>query len=302
MPFVKLDCEMLESTTWMDVAASRIFVTALLMASPGELEKDTEQLEVREYKGTGYIIPAGFYGFVRASADGIVSHSKLEEEEGLAALERLCAPEKKSRSPEYEGRRMARVGRDYLVLNFMKFRDRDMTAAVRAKRWRERQKMRSHSAAFVTRDETGDTRDSRRRETRAEAEADNTLRASARKGVFWDNDDPPTTKEEQVAISLYQGLGHLNVIMRPPSLKKWAAELRTFRQETKVSRAYFERVMAWGLAHHRDHFGYKFFSMDSFLAKFPAISTAMERLGTATDSALPSDNEQARILREAGQA
>ena len=47
MPFVKLDCGMLDSTLWFEREAREVFITALLMAEPIELTSDTPQIAVR---------------------------------------------------------------------------------------------------------------------------------------------------------------------------------------------------------------------------------------------------------------
>jgi len=148
MAFVKLDCAILQSTIWFDRVGRDVFLTALLLAEPREVSEPLEQLRVNSLEPTGWVVPPGWYGFVPASGLGIVSTARLEMAEGLAALERLGAPEPESRSQEFEGRRLVRVNGGYLVLNYMRHRDKDHTTAERSKRWRERKKQ----AATDTRD------------------------------------------------------------------------------------------------------------------------------------------------------
>lgn len=166
MSFVKLDCGMLDSTIWLDREAREIFITSLLMARPYEVRHALRQIEVRTLNETGFEVPPGWYGFVSAAGIGIVSRAGMEVEAGLAALERLGAPEMESRSPEYEGRRVVRVSGGYVVLNFMKYREKDHTGAERSKRWRQKQKKRpqrqvraasdGRSARYVKAYENGD--------------------------------------------------------------------------------------------------------------------------------------------------
>ena len=131
MPFVKLDTGLLDSSLWIDRDAREIFITSLLMADPWGLTEETPQLHVRTLKETGYTVPAGWYGMVHAAGSGIVHRARLELEPGLAALERLSAPDADSRSPEHEGRRIARIDGGYLVLNYWKYREYDHGAAER---------------------------------------------------------------------------------------------------------------------------------------------------------------------------
>lgn len=140
MAFVKLDCKMLRSSLWVDREGRSLFVTALLMAELHEVREPTPQLEVRTLTETGYIVPPGWYGLVPSAGPGIVRLDGLEGEIGLATLERLCAPDPESRSRDHDGRRLARIDGGYLVLNYVKHRDRDHSAKERQQRFRDRKK------------------------------------------------------------------------------------------------------------------------------------------------------------------
>jgi hypothetical protein len=141
MSFVKLDCGILDSTIWVDRPARELFITALLMAEPITTDAVARQIAVRELNLTGWEAPPGNYGFVPAAGVGIIGRAGVDMESGLNALERLGAPEPDSRSSEHGGRRMIRVDGGYLVLNYAKYRDRDVTAAERQRRWREKKKL-----------------------------------------------------------------------------------------------------------------------------------------------------------------
>jgi hypothetical protein len=163
MPFVKIDCGILNSTLWFDREAREVFMTALLMAEPQDFPEPIPQLRVDALKETGWSAPAGWYGFVPASGPGIIDRAKVSQDDGRKALIRLGEPEKNSRSPEFGGRRLIRINGGYLVLNYMKYRERDYTAAERQKRYRDRLKAdesRRNNAPL------------RRKVTQAEAEAE----------------------------------------------------------------------------------------------------------------------------------
>lgn len=168
--FVKVDEDILTSSLWVERDQRSVFLTALFMAEPFELREPLQQIEVRTLNYTGWVVPAGWYGLVRAAGTAIVRLDGIEKEAGLARLEDLCAPDPDSRSQEFEGRRLARVNGGYLVLNYFKYRDRDHTAAERMRRLRARQK---GSTEDVTRNGEGVTRNvthSRGQSTEAEAE------------------------------------------------------------------------------------------------------------------------------------
>ena len=61
MPFVKLDCGLLDSTLWMDRPARDVFLTALMMAEPYEITEPTPELEIRRVNETSFVVPPGWY-------------------------------------------------------------------------------------------------------------------------------------------------------------------------------------------------------------------------------------------------
>jgi hypothetical protein len=156
MAYVKLDTAVLDSTLWVERECREVFITALLLAEPFEVMEPLPQIAVRTLDLTGFEVPPGWYGFIHAAGSGILRRALVENEAGMAALERLGAPDHESRSPEYDGRRLVRVNGGFIVLNFFKYRDRDHTAATRSKRYRDRQKKLTATRDDVTphRDDT----------------------------------------------------------------------------------------------------------------------------------------------------
>lgn len=131
---------MLDSSIWWEKPQRDIFITALLKAEPYEVREPEAQLEVRHLVLTGWMVPEGWYGFLKAAAGSLVHQAMVEKEAGLIALEALGSPDPESKSKAFEGRRLVRVDGGYIVLNFMEYRERDHTSAERQKRWREKQK------------------------------------------------------------------------------------------------------------------------------------------------------------------
>lgn len=165
MAFVKLDCGILTSTTWMEKDVRDMFITALLMAVPHELIEPEPEIEINSLDATGWTVPPGWYGFVHAAGPGIARMALVDKDKGLAALEILRQPEPESRTQDFDGRRMVRVNGGFIVLNFQKYRDKDHTAAERQRRYRERQK-----SVTLRRDVTSPSRNVTQAEAEAEAE------------------------------------------------------------------------------------------------------------------------------------
>ena len=171
MAFVKLDCGILTSTTWMEKDLRDMFITALLMAVPHELIEPEPEIEINSLNPTGWVVPPGWYGFVHAAGPGIARMALLDKDKGLAALEVLSQPEPESRTQDYEGRRMVRVNGGFIVLNFQKYRDKDHTAAERQRRYRQRQK-----GVALRRDVTSPSRNITQAEAEAKAKSIATLK------------------------------------------------------------------------------------------------------------------------------
>lgn len=150
MPFVKLDCGMLNSSLWINRDQRELFITSLLMAVPFELEEPTPQYEVDSLERTGYMVPAGWYGLVEAAGPGIVRQALLAKEPGMLALRALGTPDLESRSQNYGGRRLVRVDGGYLVLNYITYRERDYSNAERCKRYRTKLKTRQTMSRHVS--------------------------------------------------------------------------------------------------------------------------------------------------------
>jgi len=188
VPFVKLDCGILDSSIWIDRPAREVFLTALLMAEPYVLDEPEPQIEVCSLRETGFVVPPGVYGFVHAAGVGIVRRAGIEDQQkGLEALERLGKPEEDSRSSAWEGRRLVRVNGGFIVLNFDTYRQRDETGAERARRYRAKKKQLDRQRS-VTRDNRDVTRDNRDDVTQAEAEAEAEAEAVSSEGISHQED------------------------------------------------------------------------------------------------------------------
>lgn len=177
MPFVKLDCDILDSSLWDWTPERHIFITALLMAKPHELKEPTQQLKVDSLESTGWTVPPGKYGLVKASGSMIVkkaltlSHVDCLDDDpdyvdGMKALEALGNPDKDSRSQAFDGRRLVRIDGGYIALNFQHYRDKDHTAAERKRRQRAREKEE------MSRGDVTDGHNGSPKVTEAEAEAE----------------------------------------------------------------------------------------------------------------------------------
>jgi hypothetical protein len=159
MPYVKLDTKILDSSTWLDFDARQIFITGLLLALPHEVKEPTPQLDGVTGAETGWVVPPGVYGLVRSSGSNLTFRAFVGNpdfiDDAQEALRRLGEPDPESRSQEFEGRRLVRVDGGYLVLNFIRYREYDHTAAERSRRYRKKKAASRPSR----RDDTPERRD-----------------------------------------------------------------------------------------------------------------------------------------------
>jgi len=187
--FAKLDSGLLDSTLWEDMNATRLFITALLMARPKEVREPMEQYKVTSLEKTGFIVQPGWYGFVEASGPGLGKRSELSVDDAATALEKLGSPEVNSRTPDYDGRRLVRVSGGFIVLNYQKYRDKDSTIAARQARFRMRNRI--SNAVIVT----PVTQEEEEAEEEAEEQKKTTRRVTTAPLVF----DPPEELKEHAA-------------------------------------------------------------------------------------------------------
>lgn len=97
--YAKVFADIVHSTVWReDVYTKVVWITMLVMADR--------------------------HGLVMSSIPGLADASKVSLEQCLSALEVLSAPDKYSRTKEFEGRRICEVDGGWLLLNFEKFRSR----------------------------------------------------------------------------------------------------------------------------------------------------------------------------------
>ena len=140
VPYVKLDCGILDSSLWIDRDSRTVFITMLLMAVPYELRIAVPVIEIDSLTPSNWIIAPDWYGFVPAASTGVITRAGLDIPHGMAALRRLAAPELESRNPRYDGRRIGRVDGGFIILNYDSYRGKDHTSAERSRRYRQRQK------------------------------------------------------------------------------------------------------------------------------------------------------------------
>lgn len=155
--FVKLDCGILDSTLWLDKDARDVFITALLLATPMEIQEEMPTFDVTTGEPIDFTVPPGWYGFVHAAAPALAHRAMVDIAVGKEALQRLSEPEAASRTPDFEGRRMVRVKGGFVILNWERHRNRDYTSTERSRRWRERQKALAAAGEAVTRGNAGGT-------------------------------------------------------------------------------------------------------------------------------------------------
>lgn len=203
MPFVKLDTGMLDSSLWIAPVERDVFLTALMMAVPFELPAPAEQLDVRTMTPTGFVVPAGWYGLVPAAGPGIVRRAIVDQEAGLAALEHLGAPDGESRSGAFEGRRLVRIDGGYLVLNYMAYRERDYTAAERAKRYRDTKKAKPARPRTKPshRDDVASHRNVTQADADAEADAEAKAGSNTPQGEVAREDAPPQQPARSLTLT-----------------------------------------------------------------------------------------------------
>ena len=127
--FVKLYGSILDSTVWLEKSGTRIlWITMLAMADDG--------------------------GFVMASVPGLAKRAGITRKECEAGLTVLLAPDRDSRTPDHQGRRLEKIEGGWLILNHRKYRDLRTDAQI-ATAERVRKHREKHRAGVTVTDVTG---------------------------------------------------------------------------------------------------------------------------------------------------
>ena len=115
MPFVKLDCRILDKSIWRESAeVCKIWITILAMADAN--------------------------GMVEASIIGISDRARISLPDTESALNKFMGPDPYSTNPENNGRRIERVTGGFQILNYQIYREKDHSTATRQRRHREKLK------------------------------------------------------------------------------------------------------------------------------------------------------------------
>ncbi len=77
-------------------------------------------------------------GMVASALPGIARRANVSLEAAEKALKIFMEPDPYSKDPEHDGRRVERIPGGYMVLNYLKYRQHDLTGYERLKRFRER--------------------------------------------------------------------------------------------------------------------------------------------------------------------
>lgn len=134
MSYTKLFHSILDSSIWQESHQTRIvWVTMLAMADQ--------------------------HGEVQAAIPGLAKRAGVTIAEAEQAIATLSAPDSYSRTPDHEGRRIAKIDGGWEILNHAKYRfaasleDRKEKAAMRAKRFRDKNKPKEEQPCVTVRDD-----------------------------------------------------------------------------------------------------------------------------------------------------
>jgi hypothetical protein len=201
MAFVKLFSTITESSLWSQGKDTRLlFVTMLAKADQT--------------------------GFVEASLPGLARVANLTLQETEAALSDLEGPDKHSKNPDHDGRRVARMEGGWLILNYTIYRERrndeERQAYMRdyMKRYRaESVNKRKQMLAEVNHGKPRLAQAEAEAEAEAEAQTKTGARKRAQRGKVVDN--PPSLEDVQVYVDEIGGLIPASEFMDANASRGW---------------------------------------------------------------------------------
>ena len=225
MSYTKLFSSIVTSTIWTeDATTCKVWVTMLAIADK--------------------------HGEVHASIPGLAQIAGLPVTAVIQSVEKFLSPDRYSRTPDDEGRRIEKIDGGWMLLNHAKYRamaSKDEEKSASAKRqaaFKDRQRRNAkvtESNGEVT-ESNGEVTESNDRvtpnrdiaEAEAEAEAETKNKRMAKPSVSQISEygktlDPPFTKSESF-VSFYESNGW-RVGKNP--MKDWKAAVRTWQQKDK---------------------------------------------------------------------
>ncbi len=180
--FTKLHSSLLTSTLWREDPATKVvWVTLLAMADRS--------------------------GVVEATVPGLAAYANVSVAETEAAIEKFMSPDKYSRTPAREGRRIEVIDVGWQLLNYEKYREKlskeDLKQKAVIRQQRHRERAASHEESVTERDANVTecdsheiSRMSRQAEAEAEAEKPTTLSHPADELLLDDAPHPNSSARE----------------------------------------------------------------------------------------------------------
>lgn len=213
MAFVKLDAGILDSTLWLeDAVTCKIFITMLAMCDQS--------------------------GLCPATAPGIARRANVPLEEARRAIMILESPDTDSRSMDEDGRRVMRVDGGYQIINYVKFRNKDHTAAARKRRQREREQ-NQRSTTESRRDNVTVTH--AEAETKAEAKSSETKVSGASAPLA----DPDPVFGVALRFLLRKGIKEANARSYLGLMRKKHGDALVIEVATKAEQEDVSEPLAW---------------------------------------------------------
>jgi len=208
-----------------------------------------------------FLAMADRHGNIEASIPGLARITNLSIEDVEAALAKLMSPDKYSRTPDHEGRRIEQIEGGWRLLNHAKYREK-LSADVQRENAtirKQNQRQRERGTGSVTeRDSHEKSRMSPQAEAEAEAEAEAKAKGKRKK---------TNTTADAVAVSLCDELhltGKKNQRLVSECIDHWTAKL----QHERLSREQVAAHMAKAWHHQRKHGtaqGYRYENPIAFL-------------------------------------
>jgi hypothetical protein len=199
--FVKLYASILDSSVWdLDHETRIVWITLLAMASPK--------------------------GIVHAAIPGIARRANVTIEAAQKAMKILEAPDPYSRSTAFEGRRVGRDGRDWIILNFDEHRRRQAEDDERERKriWWENNRGKNAKKSSKLANTSGTLAETSPSEADTEADTDTNTEKEKKKKRAPARKAPKKNEPSEAFESWY---GHYpKKVNKPAAWKKWQKVVR----------------------------------------------------------------------------
>lgn len=224
-------------------------------------------------------------GHVSGSIPGIAALARMSLEDAERSIKSLCSPDQYSRSKKYEGRRLIEVDDGWLVVNYVKYRQKQNPEERKEQCRRAQEKFRRKQKIIKSNQEVINGN-----QQSAQAEADVEAEAKQKK--------PRNSDEFRLASLLFSEIRKRKPDFRKPDLQGWAKHIDKMLKLDNREPGRVEEVIVWCQADSGDDDG-KWKGWRDNILSTRTLREKFDKLELAMGKSSGNSGGTAKLVRDA---